>query len=109
MGVLYSGQEGIQNRRRKEKLVQPDAILLPIDLSRRFLHCRFLHRKPSFPVDRLPDGIPPGGRKALLVERQRMVKNNNDIQVDSEQMSTGVEILLKMSDKTLSSTREYIQ
>jgi hypothetical protein len=38
-----------------------------------------------------------------------MVKNNNDIQVDSEQMSTGVETLLKMSDKTLTSSEEDIK
>jgi hypothetical protein len=35
--------------------------------------------------------------------------SNSDIQVDSGQMSTGVEILLKMSHKALSSAEEHIQ
>jgi hypothetical protein len=38
-----------------------------------------------------------------------MEKNINDIQINSGHMSTGVEILLTMSDKTLTSTKEYIQ
>jgi hypothetical protein len=35
--------------------------------------------------------------------------NISDIQVDSGQMSTGVEILLKMSHKTLTCAEEDIQ
>jgi hypothetical protein len=37
-----------------------------------------------------------------------MEKNINDIQVDSGQISTGVEILLKMSRNTLTSAEEDI-
>ena len=38
-----------------------------------------------------------------------MEKNISDIQVDSGQMSTDVEILLKMSHKTLTSAEENIK
>jgi hypothetical protein len=38
-----------------------------------------------------------------------MKKNINDIKVNSGQMSTGVEILLKMSHKTLTGAKEDIQ
>ena len=38
-----------------------------------------------------------------------MKKNISDIQADTGQMSTGVEILLKMSHNTLTSAEEHIQ
>jgi hypothetical protein len=38
-----------------------------------------------------------------------VIMSNSDIQVDSGQISKGVEILLKMSNKTLTSIEEDIQ
>jgi hypothetical protein len=38
-----------------------------------------------------------------------MIMSISDIQVDSGQISTGVEILLKMSHKTLTGVEEHIQ
>jgi hypothetical protein len=56
-----------------------------------------------------PGGITYGRRNASWIEGWVMVKNISDIQVDSRQISTGVEILLKMSHKTLTSAEENIQ
>jgi len=53
--------------------------------------------------------LAPGQRKALLDRAQSNGKNISDIQVDSGQMSNGVEILLKMSHNTLTSAEEHIQ
>ena len=53
--------------------------------------------------------LAPGQRKALLDRAQSNGMNISDIQVDSGQMSTGVEILLKMSHKALTSSEEDIK
>jgi len=56
-----------------------------------------------------PGGITYGRRNASWIERWVMEKNISDKQVDSGQISTGVEILLKMSHKALTSSEEYIK
>jgi len=42
-------------------------------------------------------------------ERLQQQENDRDIEANNGQMSTDVEILLKMSHKTLTSTEEHIQ
>jgi hypothetical protein len=52
------------------------------------------------PLFSILDGLRPDSERRYWIERKVMEKNINDIQVDSRQMSTGVEILLKMSHNT---------
>jgi hypothetical protein len=55
------------------------------------------------------DGLRPDSERYYWIECKVMGKNISDIQVDSGQISTGVEILLKMSHKALTSSEEDIQ
>ena len=55
------------------------------------------------------DGLRPDSGWHYWIECKVMEKNISDIQVDSGQISTGVEILLPMSNKTLTSIEEDIQ
>lgn len=55
------------------------------------------------------DGLRPDSEKRYWIERKVMEKNINDIQVDSGQMSTSVEILLTMSHNAVTSAEENIQ
>ena len=55
------------------------------------------------------DGLHPDSERHYWIECKVMEKNNSDIQVDSGQISKGVEILLKMSHNTLTSAEEHIQ
>ena len=61
------------------------------------------------PLFSILDGLRPDSEKRYWIERIVMGKNISDIHVDSGQMSTGVEILLTMSHKTLTSTEEHLQ
>jgi len=61
------------------------------------------------PLFSILDGLHLNSEKRYWIEREVMGRNISDIQVDSGQISTGVEILLKMSHKTLTSTEEHIQ
>jgi len=55
------------------------------------------------------DGLHLNSEKRYWIEREVMGRNISDIQVDSGQISTGVEILLKMSHKALTSSEEDIK
>ena len=55
------------------------------------------------------DGLYLNIEKRYWIEPEVMGRNISDIQVDSGQISTGVEILLKMSHKTLTSSEEDIK
>ena len=55
------------------------------------------------------DGLRPDSGRHYWIECKVMEKNLSDIQVDSRQISTGVEILLNMSHNILTSTEEDIQ
>jgi hypothetical protein len=55
------------------------------------------------------DGFRPDSDRHYWIECNVMEKNISDIQVDSGQISTGVEILLKMSHKALTSSEEDIK
>ena len=58
----------------------------------------------------VPGWFTLGQQKGLLDRVNNVIEMNiSDIQVDSGQISTGVEILLPMSHKTLTSTEEDIQ
>jgi hypothetical protein len=61
------------------------------------------------PLFSILDGFRPDSESRYWIDRKVIEKNISDIQVDSRQMSTGVEILLTMSHKTLTSTEEHIQ
>ena len=52
------------------------------------------------PLFSIPDGLHLNSEKRYWIEREVMGRNISDIQVDSGQMSTGVEILIMMSHKT---------
>jgi hypothetical protein len=55
------------------------------------------------------DGLYQESKKCYWIACKVMEKNISDIQVDSGQMSTSVEILLTMSHNTLTSIEEDIQ
>jgi hypothetical protein len=55
------------------------------------------------------DGFRPDSDRHYWIECNVMEKNISDIQIDSGQISTGVENPLPMSNKTLTSIEEHIQ
>jgi hypothetical protein len=66
--------------------------------------------RPDYePLFSILDSLCRDSERRYWIKRKVMEKNISDIQVDSGQMSIGVEILLKMSHNTLTSTEEYIQ
>ena len=54
------------------------------------------------------DGLLSDSERRYWIEHREAEGNTSDIQVASEQMSTGVEILLQMSHNTLTRAKEYI-
>jgi hypothetical protein len=69
----------------------------------------FLQSRDFKPLFSIMDGLRPDSESRYWIDRKVIEKNISDIQVDSGQMSTGVEILLKMSHKILTSAEEDIQ
>jgi hypothetical protein len=65
-----------------------------------------LNCKPLFSI---LDGLHLDRGRHYWIECEVLEKNISDLQVDSGQISTGVEILLKMSHNTLTSAEEHIQ
>ena len=61
------------------------------------------------PLFSILDGFRPDSDRHYWIECNVMGKNINDIHVGSGQISTGVEILLKMSHKALTSSEEDIK
>jgi hypothetical protein len=61
------------------------------------------------PLFSVLDGLRPDSGRHYWIERKVMENNISDIQVDSGQISTGVEFLRKMSHKALTGTEEYIK
>ncbi len=61
------------------------------------------------PLFSILDGLRLDSERRYWIERREVEGNNSDIEEDTEQMSTGVEILLTMSHNTLTSAEEYIQ
>jgi hypothetical protein len=55
------------------------------------------------------DGLRPDSERHYWIECKVMEKNISDIQVDSGQISTDVEILLTMSHNTLTVDEDNIQ
>ena len=55
------------------------------------------------------DGFRPDSDRHYWIEHKVVGGNLSDIQVDSGQIGTGVEILLKMSHKALTSSEEDIK
>ncbi len=68
----------------------------------------FLQGRDYEPLFSILDGLRRDSERRYWIEREGMERNISDIQVDSGQISTGVEILLKMSPKTLTSAEENI-
>jgi hypothetical protein len=66
--------------------------------------------RPDFePLFSILDGLRPDSGRHYWIERKVVENNISDIQVDSGQISTGVEILIKMTHKNLTNAEEYIQ
>jgi len=61
------------------------------------------------PLFSILDGFCPDSDRHNWIECKVMEKNISDIQVDSGQISTGVEILLTMSHNILTNAEEHIQ
>ena len=55
------------------------------------------------------DGLRRDSKRRYWIDRKVMEMDNSDIQIDSGQISTGVEILLPMSHKALTSSEEDIK
>ena len=55
------------------------------------------------------DGLRQDSERRYWIEHKVMKRNLSDTQVDSGQIRTGVEILLKMSHKALTSSEEDIK
>jgi hypothetical protein len=61
----------------------------------------WVRARPDYePLFSILDGLRHDSARRYWIERKGMDRNISDIQVDSEQMSTGVEILLTMSHNT---------
>jgi len=69
----------------------------------------FLQSRDFKPLFSILDGLRPDSESRYWIDRKVIEKNISDIQVDSGQMSTDVEILLKMSHKALTSSEEDIK
>ena len=69
----------------------------------------FLQSLDYEPLFSILHGLRRKSERRYLIERKVMEKNTSDKQVDSGQMSTGVEILLKMSHNTLTRVEEYVK
>jgi hypothetical protein len=82
-----------------------DRVFTPI--AKRIL---WLKARPDYePLFSILDGLHPDGERRYWVEFIEAQKDNCDIEADTGQVSTGVEILLQMSHNTLTSAEEYIQ
>ena len=55
------------------------------------------------------DGLRPDSVRRYWIDTKVMKRNISDIQVDIGQISSGVEILLKMSHNTLTRVEEYVK
>jgi DNA invertase Pin-like site-specific DNA recombinase len=66
--------------------------------------------RPDYePLFSILDGLRPDAERRYWIECLEAQEDNCDIEADTGQVSTGVEILLQMSHNTLTSTEEYIQ
>ena len=71
---------------------------------------KWVRAHPDYePLFSILDGLRLDIDRHFWIECNVMEKNISDIQVDSGQISTGVEILLKMSHKALTSSEEDIK
>jgi hypothetical protein len=61
------------------------------------------------PLFSILDGLRRDSKRRYWIDRKVMEMDNSDIQIDSGQISTGVENLLPMSHNTLTSAEEHIQ
>ncbi len=70
----------------------------------------WVRARPDYePLFSILDGFRLDNERRNWIEGKVMEMDNSDIQIDSGQISTGVEILLPMSNKTLTSIEEDIQ
>ena len=66
--------------------------------------------RPDYePLFSILDGLHPDGERRYWAEFIEAQEDNCDIEADTGQVSTGVEILLQMSHNTLTRAKEYIQ
>ncbi len=69
----------------------------------------FMKSRDYEPLFSILDGLSQDTNERLWIERLEALENNCDVEAYSGQMSTGVEILLPMSNKTLTSSEEDIK
>ncbi len=70
----------------------------------------WVRARPDYePLFSILDGFRSDSDRHYWIEHKVVGGNISDIQVDSGQMSTGVEILLKMPHKALTSSEEDIK
>ena len=66
--------------------------------------------RPDYePLFSILDGLRRDSKRRYWIDRKVMEMDNSDIQIDSGQISTYVEILLPMSHNTLTIAEEHIQ
>ena len=71
---------------------------------------KWVRAHPDYgPLFSILDGLRLDSGRRYWIEHKVVGRNLSDIQVDSGQMSTGVEILLPMSHNILTSAEEDIQ
>jgi hypothetical protein len=91
--------------------VHKDNLGAPVMVDKNF-HVRvhgYLQSRDYEPLCSILDGLRQDTNTRLWIKQLDSQENNCDAEVDSGQISTGVEILLPMSYKTLTSAEEYIQ
>jgi hypothetical protein len=66
--------------------------------------------RPDYePLFSILDGMHQDPDRRFRVEQLELEEDNCDIEEDTGQMSTGVEIVLQMSHNTLTRAEEYVQ
>ena len=66
--------------------------------------------RPDYePLFSILDGLRQDANRRFWIERLEAQENNCDLEVDTGQMSTGVEILLPMSNNILTIAQEHIK
>jgi hypothetical protein len=69
----------------------------------------WVNARPDYePLFSILDGLRQDAARRFWIERLEAQENNCDIESDTGQMSTGVEIVLQMSHNTLTREEEYM-
>ncbi len=70
----------------------------------------WVRARPDYePLFSILDGLRRDSKRRYWIDRKIMEMDNSDIQIDSGQISTGIDILIKMTHKNLTNAEEYIK